>query len=99
MYVCMYGVSDNPGEMGAESGGLCRRFLLPSHPRQVSAPGTGPTQNRAKNAYYQHHQHFSFRTTEKPRCYDCLGRRKPSDITRLSEEKRSRNSNLAMEIA
>ena len=26
------GESNNPSEMGAESGALCRRFLLPSHP-------------------------------------------------------------------
>ena len=28
-----YGESVHPSEMGAESGVLCRRFLLPSHPR------------------------------------------------------------------
>jgi hypothetical protein len=29
----LFSVTGRGGEMSAESGGLCRRFLLPSHPR------------------------------------------------------------------
>lgn len=36
---CIYGESNNLSEMGAESGGLCRHFLLPFAP----APDSGAT--------------------------------------------------------